>query len=157
MTKEEIQAARLERKRRQAERRTRTELWNDQKTRHTTVLVDNEGNKRTVPSFSVTLSYKEVRAKAYRSLAEGDTETAVLLNELLKVRRRMEKAGPLLKAVRRLEGAQVRFEAAVANACRVKLSPKVKGELRKERREKRSERDAKALATLNSTLSGEGE
>jgi hypothetical protein len=131
MTKEEIQAARLERKRRRAEVRTRADFWLE---------------KKGTGAFGVTLSYKEVRAKAYRSLAEGDTETAVLLNELLKVRRRMEKAGPLLKAVRRLEGAQVRFEAAVANACRVKLSPKVKGELRKERRQKLQERAQKAQA-----------
>ncbi len=131
LTKGEVQAARLERRRRRAEARSRADFWLD---------------KKGTGAFGLTLSYKDVRAKAYRCLAEGDTETAVLLNELLKVRRRMEKAGPLLKAVRRLESAQVRFEGAVANACRVKLTPRQKGLLTTEIRQKIQERAQKAAA-----------
>lgn len=144
MTKEEIQAARLERKRRQAEVRTRTDFWLDRKANALAFVTNPDGSRREVSAFSLTLSYADVRAKAYRSIAEGDSETAVLLNELLKLRRRMEKAGPLLKATRRLERAQVRYEAAVANACSVKLTPRQKGELTKERREKLAERARKA-------------
>lgn len=129
-----IQAARLERRRKQAAARQRADFWLAKK---------KEQDKNGVYAFGKTLSYITLRDKGYRALAEGDTETATLINELLKLRRRTEKSGPLLKAVRRVQRAQAFLDLATVNACSQRLSPSAKGKLTIERKKKRAEREAK--------------